>query len=76
MANRLRENLINEAKTNYEPKKFNAIKADLPDKIEDGIKKVFYEFDNKYDNVRSRVFRGKYYDSEYDHVPCSLHSGK
>lgn len=75
MAKRLNEDIANEAKNILGTKEFENIKDGLPDKIEDEVKKLFYAFDKAHNNVRSRVYRGKYY-KEYDHVPCSLHSGK
>lgn len=48
---------------------------DLPLRISESIKMLFCHFEEKYGNVRSRVYRGKHY-KEYNHIPCHLHSNK
>lgn len=76
MAERLTDEIITQFKTQCDLKEFNKIRTDLPAKISKSIIKVFYALEEEYPTAQSRVYRGKYYDKEYDHVPCPHHSGK
>lgn len=76
MTERLTDEIINQYKTQCNLKEFNRTKADLPAKILKSIKKAYYALEDKHPTARSRVYRGKYYDKEYDQVPCQHHPVK
>ncbi|WP_281183954.1 hypothetical protein [Trichlorobacter lovleyi] len=76
MAERLTDEFITQYKTKCDLKEFNKIRAGLPAKISKSIIKAFYALEEEYPTAQSRVYRGKYYDKEYDHAPCPHHSGK
>lgn len=77
LANHLKNEVVAKAKTFFGPKKYNNLESRLASIIADSLKDLFYECEQKYNNVEERVFRGNFYDPKHPPPPCKIHkSGK